>query len=295
VKHRETLEILRRHGRTVEAMLTILSALGSLLSFRVRSRASLELELIALRHQVIVLRRQHPRRLRFLSADRLLWIWLYRLRPQVLDALVLVKPSTVVKWHRQGFRIYWWWRSRCPGRPKTSREIRDLIRRMSLANPHWGAPRIHGELLKLGIEVSQATVGRHLPRRPKTPSPTWRSFLRNHRTDTAAIDTFVVTTVTFRILYALIVLDHDRRKVIHFGVTENPTEVWLSRQIISAFPWETAPGIFCGIETRLTAQASAIVLRGWASKRSLSRLDPRGRIRSSSDLLDRSVENVWTT
>ena len=155
-------------------MITILSALVSVLSFRFRSRPSLELELVALRHQLTVLRRRRPRRLRLHSADRLLWVCLYRVWPRVLDALVLVKPATVVKWHRQGFRIYWRWRSRCPGRPKTSAEIRALIRQMSRANPLWGAPRIHGELLKLGIDVSQATVGRHLPRRPKAPSPTWR-------------------------------------------------------------------------------------------------------------------------
>ena len=130
-------------------MVTILFALVSLLSFRFRSRASLELELLALRHQVVVLRRQRRHRLRLLSADRLLWVWLYRVRPQVLETLVLVKPATVVKWHRQGFRIYWRWRSRCPGRPKTSDEIRDLIRQMSVDNPLWGAPRVHGELLKL--------------------------------------------------------------------------------------------------------------------------------------------------
>ena len=222
-------------------MITILSALVSVLSFRFRSRASLELELVALRHQLIVLRRQRPRRLRLHSADRLLWVCLYRVWPRVLDALVLVKPATVVKWHRQGFRIYWRWRSRCPGRPKTSAEIRALIRQMSRANPLWGAPRIHGELLKLGIDIGQATVGRHLPRRPKAPSPTWRSFLRNHMTAIAAVDMFMVATVTFKLLYAVIVLSHHRRRVIHFEVTQNPTQAWLARQITEAFPWDTAP------------------------------------------------------
>src|SRR6202049_3075462 len=143
-------------------MLTLLSAVGSLLSFRVRRRASLELELVALRHQVTVLRRQRPGQPRLFSTDRLLWVWLYRIWPQVLNAMVLVKPATVVQWHRKGFRLYWRRRSRRLGRPRMNREIRDLIRKMSLANPLWGAPRIHGELLKLGIDVSQDTVGRHM-------------------------------------------------------------------------------------------------------------------------------------
>jgi len=222
-------------------MITILSALVSLLSFRVRSRASLELELVALRHQMTVLRRQRPGQLRLFSTDRLLWMWLYRVWPQVLNAMVLVKPATVVQWHRKGFRLYWRWRSRRLGRLKMSTDIRDLICRMSLANPLWGPPRIHGELPKLGIEVSQATVGRYMPWRPKVPSPTWRSFLHNHRHDIAAIDMFVVATATFRLLYALVVLGHGRRRIIHVAVTQNPTQGWLSRQMTEAFPWDTAP------------------------------------------------------
>jgi len=222
-------------------MVTILCALVSIFEFRVRSRASLELELIALRHQVTVLRRQRPGRPQLSSLDRLLWVWLYRIWPQVIDAMVLVKPATVVQWHRKGFGLYWRWRSRRPGRPKIGTEIRDLIRRMSKANPLWGAPRIHGELLKLGIKISQATVGRWMPWCPKVPSPTWRTFLRNHLPDIAAIDMFVVATATFRLLYALIVLSLDRRRVVHFEVTQNPTQVWLSGQMTEAFPWDTAP------------------------------------------------------
>jgi putative transposase len=199
--------VCRSH--TVIGMITLLSALGSLLSFRVRSRASLELELVALRHQVTVLRRQRPGQPRLFSTDRLLWVWLYRIWPKVLNAMVLVKPATVIDWHRKGFRLYWRRRSRHLGRPRTSREIRDLIRQMSQANPLWGAPRIHGELLKLGIEVSQATVGRYLSWRPKAPSPTWRSFLNNHMREIAAIDMFVVVTARFQLLYALVVLDHE--------------------------------------------------------------------------------------
>src|SRR3979411_2229715 len=231
----------RRH--TVIGMIIILSALVSRLSFRFRGRASLELELIALRHQVTVLRRQRPGRPKLFRADRLLWVWLYRIWPQALPVMVLVKPATVLQWHRKGFRLYWRWKSGSgrPRRPKTPRETRDLIRKMSIANPLWGAPRIHGELLKLGIVATQATVGRYMPGRPAVPSPTWRSFLRNHMSETAAVDMFVVATATFRLLYTVIILGHDRRRIIHFAVTQNPTQVWLARQITEAFPWDTAP------------------------------------------------------
>jgi putative transposase len=137
-------------------MIIILSALVSLLSFRLRGRVSLELELIALRHQVAVLRRQRPGRPKLFAADRLLWVWLYRIWPQAMNAMVLVQPATVIQWHRKGFRLYWRWKSGSgrPGRPKTDADIRILIRQMSVANPLWGAPRIHGELLKLGIMIT---------------------------------------------------------------------------------------------------------------------------------------------
>ena len=158
-------------------MVAILSAVVLIFVFRFRSRAALELKLVALQHQLAVLRRQRPGRPQLSSLDRLLWVLLYRIWPQVIDAMVLVKPATVVEWHRRGFQLYWRWRSRAPGRPRISPDIRDLIRQMSKANPLWGAPRIHGELLKLGIKIGQATVGRSMPWRPKVPSPTWRSFL----------------------------------------------------------------------------------------------------------------------
>jgi hypothetical protein len=158
--------------------------------------------------------------------------------------MVLVKPATAIQWHRKGFRLYWRWRSGSDrqGRPKTPVETQELIRKMSIVNPLWGAPRIHGELLKLGIVVSQATVGRYMPWRPEVPSPTWRSFLRNHMSETTAVDMFVVATATFRLLYTVIILGHNRRKVIHFDVTQNPTQVWLARQMTEAFPWDTAVG-----------------------------------------------------
>jgi putative transposase len=225
------------------AMITFLTAIASLLSFRIRSRASLELEVIALRHQLGVLKRQRSGRARLFCADRLLWVLLYRIWPRAIDVMILVKPTTVLQWHRRSFRLAWRWRSwaRRPGRPRLASEVRGLIRQMCRANPLWGAPRIHGELLKLGIEVSQATVGRYMPWRPKEPSPTWRSFLRTHMTDIAAVDMFVVATATFRILYAVIILDHDRRRVRHFDVTRNPTQAWLAQQITEAFPWDTVP------------------------------------------------------
>jgi putative transposase len=222
-------------------MVTILFAIISIFAFRFHSRATLELKLVALEHQLAVLRRQRPGRPQLSSLDRLLWVLLYRVCPKVIDAMVLVRPATVVGWHRKGLRFYWRWRSRRPGRPRIRTEIRDLIRRMSKANPLWGAPRIHGELLKLGITISQATVGRWMPWRPEVPSPTWRSFLRNHLPEIVAIDMFVVATVTFRLLYALIVLSLDRRRIVHFEVTSNPTQYWLSGQMTEAFPWDTAP------------------------------------------------------
>jgi hypothetical protein len=146
----------------------------------------------------------------------------------------------VVQWHRQGFRLYWRWRSKSR-RPSINREVRDLIRQMSNANPLWGAPRIYGELLKLGIEIGQATVAKYMVRRPRSPSPTWRSFLRNQASGIAAIDMFVAVSASFRLLYVMIILAHDRRKIVRFDVTQNPTAGWLSRQVTEAFPWDTAP------------------------------------------------------
>src|SRR5712671_3097133 len=227
-------------SRSVADMLTLLRFIGSVLVRRFRSRAVLELENLALRHQLHFLRRQRPGRLRLLTIDRLLWVWFYRLWPRCLDTMVLVKPATVVQWHRQGFRLFWRWRSK-PGRPSVDREIRDLIRQMSAANPLWGAPRIHGELLKLGIEISQATVAKYMGRRRGTPSPTWRSFLRSQAAGIAAIDLFVVASASFRLLYVVIILAHDRRKIVRFDVTRYPTAGWLARQVTDAFPWDTAP------------------------------------------------------
>lgn len=208
-----------------------------------RTRAQLQLEILALRHQLTVLQREQDRRPRFTSFDRIFWVWLYRLWPGCLDALAIMKPETVVRWHRKGFRKYWTWKSRVrgPGRPAVSLEIRNLVRRMSQENPLWGAPRIHGELLKLGIEISQASVSKYMVRHPRPPSQTWRTFLRNHVGCLVSVDFFTVPTATFAILFVFMVLRHDRRRIVHISVTAQPTASWVAQQIREAFPWDTGP------------------------------------------------------
>jgi len=154
----------------------------------------------------------------------------------------MVKPGTVIAWHRRGFRLYWGWKSRHRhGRPAVSLEVRNLIRQMSLANPRWGAPRIHGELLRIGIEMCQATVAKYMARHRQPPSQTWRTFLKDHTKDLVSLDFFVVPTITFQLLFTLVMLSHDRRRLVHFGVTTNPTTAWTARQLLGAFPWDNAP------------------------------------------------------
>ena len=209
----------------------------------VRTRTALQVEILALRHQLLVLQRSNSgHRIRLRATDRLLWVWLSRLWTNWRSALIIVKPETVIAWHRQGFRLYWKWKSRhLAGRPSVSSELADLIRRMSLANPRWGAPRIHGELMKLGIQVSQATVAKYMVRNRKPPSQNWRTFLENHMQTLVSTDFFVVPTITFRLLFVFVILSHDRRRPIHFAVTANPTAEWTVRQLLEAFPWDSAP------------------------------------------------------
>jgi putative transposase len=208
-----------------------------------RTRAALQAEILTLRHQLLVLQRSsRGHKLRLSSADRALWVWLSRLWTDWRSALIFVKPETVIGWHRQGFRLYWRWKSRHPaGRPSVSSEVADLIRRMSLANPRWGAPRIHGELLKLGIQVSQATVAKYMIRHRKPPPQNWRTFLENHMRNLVSADFFVVPTITFRLLFVFVMLSHDRRRPVHVAVTANPTAEWTARQLLEAFPWDSAP------------------------------------------------------
>ena len=223
-------------------MIAFMSLILHVVVSPLKTKARLEVEIIMLRHQLNVLRRRVPTKPKFAVVDRLLFVWLYRLFPAVLDAIAIVQPETITRWHRTGFRLYWRWKSRSRGgRPKVPMEIRRLIREMSLANRLWGAPRIHGELLKLGIEVAESTVAKYMARGGRGRSQTWKTFLRNHVAGTAAIDFLVVPTVGFKLLFVLVILRHQRRRLISLSVTANPTAEWIARQITDAFPWNEAP------------------------------------------------------
>src|SRR5438874_4627347 len=207
-----------------------------------RSRPALQLEVLALRHQLQVLQRSGHRRIRLAKTDRWLWVLLSRLWSGWRTALVIVKPETVITWHRRGFRLWWTWKSRRRvGRPTVPTDIRTLIRTMAQANPRWGAPRIHGELLKLGIDVCQATVAKYMGCLRQPSSQTSRTFLRNHIGQIVAADFFVVPTATSRLLFVLVLLAHDRRRIRHVAVTAHPTAAWTAQQLREAFPWDEAP------------------------------------------------------
>ena len=216
----------------------ILHALAAAL----KSRQNLTLENLALRHQLEVLQR-NAKPPRLTPSDRALWALLYRLLPTWRLHLTIVRPETVVRWHRCGWRLFWRAKSRprTVGRPRVETEIRSLIRRLSAENPLWGAPRVHGELLKLGYDVAEATVAKYLVKRPPSPSQSWPTFLRNHLSETVAIDFFAVPTATFKTLYVFLVLSLERRQIVHFNVTDSPTDAWTNRQLVQAFPFDTAP------------------------------------------------------
>jgi putative transposase len=191
---------------------SVVASLLYSLQFLVRSRAVLHLEIVALRHQLVVTSRSR------------------------------CQPATILAWHRRGFRLFWTWKSRHRiGRPAVSPDVRRLIREMSTANPLWGAPRLHGELLKLGISVSKSTVAKYMRRHPRPPSQTWRTFLTNHASQITAADLFVVPTLTFRLLLVLVILAHDRRRIVHVAVTEHPTAAWTAQQLRNAFSENEAP------------------------------------------------------
>jgi transposase InsO family protein len=225
------------------SMPTSLIALLVLLRSLIRSRVDLQLENLALRHQIGVLQRSLKNRRRITPMDRLFWASLSRIRRDWRSALVIVKPQTVVAWHRMGFRLFWTWKVRHgqQGRPVISREVRDLIRKMCRENPSWGAPRIHGELLKLGIDIGESSVTKYMVRCRKPPSQTWRTFLDNHVSQLVSVDFFTVPTIRFQILYVFLVLAHDRRRILHFNVTAHPTAAWTGQQLREAFPFDQLP------------------------------------------------------
>ena len=207
-----------------------------------RNRGELALENLALRQQLAVLRAK-KKRPRVRPVDRIFWVWLSRLWSNWRSALLIVQPETVVRWNKQGFKLYWRWKSRpkTAGRPPIEIEIRNLIRRMCRENPSWGAPRVHSELCLLGYDVSETTVDKYMIRHRKPPSQTWRTFLDNHLRDIVGVDFFTMPTATFRILFTFIIMRHDRRRVVHFNVTEHPTAEWTAQQIVEAFPDDEAP------------------------------------------------------
>ena len=235
-------------------MIALLCFVVAILAAPFKSKSRLEAENAALRHQLIVLRRKRQRRVRLTNSDRWFFIQLYRWVPSILNVLTIVRPETLVHWHRAGFRCYWRWKS-CPqgGRPQIDGNLRALIRRMSIENPLWGAPRIHGELLKLGFAVAQSSVAKYMVKRHGPPSQGWRTFLRNHAPDIAAMDLFVVPTLGFDLLYAFIIIRLNRRDLVWINGTTNPTAEWIARQIT-----EHSPGM------RRRATSSAIGIKSMA-------------------------------
>ncbi len=189
-----------------------------------------------------MLRRKVKGRVPLTNGDRWFFVQLNRWFPSILGSLVVIRPETLIRWHRTGFRLYWRWKSRSQGgRPRIDADLRALIRQMSIANPIWGAPRIHGELLKLGFDVAQSSVAKYMIKRRGPGDQGWRTFLRNHTPEIAVMDLFVVPTIGFELLYAFIIVRLDRRHLVWIAVTTNPTAEWVARQITEAFPWDEAP------------------------------------------------------
>ena len=222
-------------------MIALICFVLAVLASPFKSKLRLEAENAVLRHQLNVLRRRPLGRVWLTNNDRWFFIQLYRWFPSILQVLTIIRPDTLVRWHRAGFRRYWRWKSNSRGgRPRIEIELRALIRQMSTENQLWGAPRIHGELLKLGFGVAQSTVAKYMVKRRGPPSQGWRTFLRNHASDIAAMDLFVVPTIGFKLLYGSVIVRIDRRDLVWINVTTNPTAEWIARQITEAFPWDGA-------------------------------------------------------
>jgi hypothetical protein len=268
--------------------------LGTLSSI-FRSRAALQLENLALRHQIGVLQRSTKRRPRLTPVDRLVWVWLSRVWSGWRSTLAIVKPETVLAWHRAGFRLFWTWKVQRgrPGRPVVSHEVRDLIRRMCRENPSWGAPRIHGELLKLGIDIGETSVSKYMVRCRKPPSQTWRTFLENHLQQLVSIDFFTVPTIRFQVLYVFLVLAHDRRRIVHCNVTAHPRS-GRGSNCGRPFPSTNCGATCCGTAMLSSAMPSGDRCETWASRKCWAPLDPPGSGPTWSASLVRSGASAWT-
>src|SRR5450755_3614676 len=223
-------------------MVALICFVLAVLASPFKSKSRLEAENAVLRHQLIVLQRKVRGRAHLTNNDRWFFVQMYRWFPSILKVVTIIEPETLVRWHQAGFRRYWRWKSRSrEGRPQIDVELRTLIRRMSMENLLWGAPRIHGELLKLGFDLAQSSVAKYMVKRRGPPSQGWRTFLRNHVADIAAMDLFVVPTIGFDLLYAFVIVRLDRRGLVWINVTANPTAEWVALQITEAFPWNEAP------------------------------------------------------
>src|SRR3984957_6114793 len=223
-------------------MIGLLCFVVAVLASPFKSKIRLEAENATLRHQLMILRRTVKGRARLTNNDRWFFVQLYRWFPSILPAFMIIRPETLVRWHRAVFGRYWRWKSRRRGgRPPIEAELHALIGQMSRENLLWGAPRIHGELLKLGFELAQSSVAKYMVKHRGPPSQGWRTFLRNHAPDIAAMDLFVVPTIGFKLLYCFVIVRIDRRDLVWINVTTNPTAEWVARQITEAFPWDGAP------------------------------------------------------
>src|SRR2546425_4679763 len=254
-----------------------------------KSKSRLEAENAALRHQLIVLQRKVRGRVPFTNNDRLFFVQLYRWFPSVLKAVTIIRPETLVRWHRAGFRCYWRWKSRpLGGRPQIDADLRALIRWMSVENVLWGAPHIHGEMLKLGFAVAQSTVAKYMAKRRGPSSQGWGTFLRNHAPNIAAMDLFVVPTISFNFLYVLVIIRLVRRELVWINVTPRPTAEWIAQQITEAFPWSEAPRYLIRDQDGIYGAAIVAPVTGYGHPRQAHRprLAVAERLRRAIDRID---------
>src|SRR5881397_3616197 len=276
-------------------MVTLLLHLLRLLPMLCGSHRQVALENLALRHQLAVYKKM-VNRPKLLRSDRLFWVALSRVWTGWRQALVIVSPNTVLRWQRRRFREYWARLSARPaaGRSRVSRQIRALVVRMAQANPLWGAPRIHGELQMLGIDVAERTVSRLVPKRRSPPSQTWRTFLTNHVRDLVFIDFFTVPTAQLRVLFVLVILAHHRRRVLHFNVTEHPTAAWTAQQLVDACPDDSAPSYLLRDRDKIYGHSFRQRVKGMGIDEILTAPHSPWQTPSRSGSSARCAVSVWT-